>query len=421
MIHIKRVTETIRGESVDLLKLVIVDDERILLQGLVETYDWEEVGFKVVGFADSGEKALEVIKETKPDLVLSDIRMKRINGLMVMEEIMNILPDTTFIFMSAHRDFEYAQKACEMGAYTYLLKPVDDQKLMSTVKEVYDKCIKEKGSAREIEVLKRIVDDNEDLFINSAVRRYLVEDESEEKLVEVLTIAGIENLKNAYFVTIGVKWDITFKMVNPNDYYEMEHKLNSQVTDLLKKDYNVFNFKGEDDNWYIILLSQLRIDTAALTESLEDIKKKQTGIDFEISKEYADVTGMKKSYVDILQINEKAAGDDNQSYIGDYIEKAIIYINDNVHDEELSIVLVAAHVGLNPVYFGRLFKKVTNMTFKKYLIKQRMELAQQLIRCGENSIAYIGERVGIPNPSYFSQVFKQYTGVLPTEYKKECD
>ena len=72
------------GIIMKLLKLVIVDDEPILLQGLLHTYDWESMGFEVVGSASSGEQALEVIREVKPDVVLTDIRMKQITGLMVI-------------------------------------------------------------------------------------------------------------------------------------------------------------------------------------------------------------------------------------------------------------------------------------------------------------------------------------------------
>mgnify|MGYP002801533897 FL=1 len=70
-----------------LLKLVIVDDEPILLEGLIKTYDWKGMGFEVVGSARNGEQAIEIIKEKRPHVVLTDIRMKQISGLMVMEEI----------------------------------------------------------------------------------------------------------------------------------------------------------------------------------------------------------------------------------------------------------------------------------------------------------------------------------------------
>ena len=62
-----------------LLKLVIVDDEPILLEGLVKTYDWNGMGYEVVGFAQSGEQALKVIREKKPHVVLTDIRMKQMS------------------------------------------------------------------------------------------------------------------------------------------------------------------------------------------------------------------------------------------------------------------------------------------------------------------------------------------------------
>ena len=112
-----------------LLKLVIVDDEPILLQGLVKTYNWNEMGFEVAGQAQSGEQAIEVIKKVKPHVVLTDIRMKQVSGLMVMEEIQKTELDPVFIVLSAYRDFNYAQQACDLGAYAYLLKPIEEDKL----------------------------------------------------------------------------------------------------------------------------------------------------------------------------------------------------------------------------------------------------------------------------------------------------
>lgn len=100
-----------------LLKLIIVDDEPILLQGLHNTYDWNSMGFEVVGTAQSGEEAIKIIKKTRPHVVLTDIRMKQITGLMVMEEIQKEDIGCLFIVLSAYRDFEYAQTACELGAF----------------------------------------------------------------------------------------------------------------------------------------------------------------------------------------------------------------------------------------------------------------------------------------------------------------
>lgn len=110
----------------ELLKLVIVDDEPILLRGLLETYEWDKMGFEVVGTAQNGAAAIRVIQEKRPHVVLTDIRMRNITGLMVMEEIQKTGPETLFIVLSAYRDFEYAQQACELGAFAYLLKPIEE-------------------------------------------------------------------------------------------------------------------------------------------------------------------------------------------------------------------------------------------------------------------------------------------------------
>lgn len=100
---------------------------------------------------------------------------------------------------------------------------------------------------------------------------------------------------------------------------------------------------------------------------------------------------------------------------------AVAYIDAHLDDEELSIVSVAAYIYLNPVYFGRVFKNTFHMTFKKYLLQQRMEKAKRLLEEGDQSVGAICERVGIGNPSYFSHLFKQYTGKLPSEYRKDYE
>ena len=90
-----------------LLKLVIVDDEPILLQGLIKTYNWEEMGFEVVGSARNGEKAIEVIREKHPHVVLTDIRMKQISGLMVMEEIEKENPGLKGVLIKQYNSPDY--------------------------------------------------------------------------------------------------------------------------------------------------------------------------------------------------------------------------------------------------------------------------------------------------------------------------
>lgn len=122
-----------------------------------------------------------------------------------------------------------------------------------------------------------------------------------------------------------------------------------------------------------------------------------------------------------LKQRKQSADQDEIRYFKEYISAAVAYIEEHLDDEELSIVSVATHVYLNPVYFGRVFKNTFHMTFKRYLMQCRMEKAKRLLEEGKASIGNICEQVGISNPSYFSHLFKSYTGKLPSEYKKEYE
>ena len=122
-----------------------------------------------------------------------------------------------------------------------------------------------------------------------------------------------------------------------------------------------------------------------------------------------------------IELRQEEAGKNETSYFKEYMAEAVAYIEEHLQEEDLSIIATAAHVYLNPVYFGRIFKSTFHMTFKQYLVKKRMDKAKRMLEEGNTSVRTICEEVGISNPSYFSQLFKQYTGKLPSEYKKEYE
>ena len=122
-----------------------------------------------------------------------------------------------------------------------------------------------------------------------------------------------------------------------------------------------------------------------------------------------------------IELRQEEAGKNETGYFKEYMAEAVAYIEEHLQEEDLSIIATAAHVYLNPVYFGRIFKSTFHMTFKQYLVKKRMDKAKRMLEEGDTSIRTICEEVGISNPSYFSQLFKQYTGKLPSEYKKEYE
>jgi two-component system response regulator YesN len=110
-------------------KVVLVDDEKLIRQGLKAIVDWERYGFKVAGEAGNGREALLRYEELKPDLMVVDVRMPGMDGLHVIEKIRKTDAKCHFIILSGHAEFTYAQSAIAWGVNAYLLKPVDTEEI----------------------------------------------------------------------------------------------------------------------------------------------------------------------------------------------------------------------------------------------------------------------------------------------------
>lgn len=101
-------------------RAIVVDDETFTRKGLLQLMDWQACGFEIVGEADNGEDALELISRIHPDLVITDIRMPVLDGL---ELIRSVLEQSTehpaFIILSGYSDFAYAQQAIRYGVHDF--------------------------------------------------------------------------------------------------------------------------------------------------------------------------------------------------------------------------------------------------------------------------------------------------------------
>ncbi len=119
-----------------MLKVMIVDDEPTIIKGLSCLIDWEELGFCVSMTARSAEKALEMIEEERPNLIVTDVHMPKMNGIEFIEQARKKYPEINIIIISGYDEFEYAKKAIDFQIDGYLLKPVDEDELISVLKRV---------------------------------------------------------------------------------------------------------------------------------------------------------------------------------------------------------------------------------------------------------------------------------------------
>lgn len=119
--------------------IVIAEDEELFRRELAAATPWEELGFVLVGEAADGIEALDLVRERRPDALLADVRMPRLDGLGLVARIAAETPEEErpfAVLITGHSEFEYARSALRLGAFDYLLKPLDDAELAATMSKL---------------------------------------------------------------------------------------------------------------------------------------------------------------------------------------------------------------------------------------------------------------------------------------------
>lgn len=135
-------------------KVMIVDDELIILDKLRSIIDWRQYGCEVVAATNNSTEAFKLALNLKPDLIYSDICMPLVNGLELADLLKRELPQSLVILISGYDDFNYAQQAIEKGVFRYLLKPINLEVFIKVLKEAQQHLITLEHEIEEKERLK---------------------------------------------------------------------------------------------------------------------------------------------------------------------------------------------------------------------------------------------------------------------------
>lgn len=126
-----------------MLKVFLVEDETLIREGLRDRIPWEQYGFRFVGEAGDGEMALPLIRKTRPDVIITDIKMPFMDGLELSRIVKEEFPKTKILIVSGYDDFEYAREALTIGVDQYILKPVTRMNLRKVLEELKEKIEQE--------------------------------------------------------------------------------------------------------------------------------------------------------------------------------------------------------------------------------------------------------------------------------------
>jgi two-component system, response regulator YesN len=130
-------------EAIVLYKVLLVDDEPLIIEGMKALIPWEDYGLEVAGEACDGTHALKQLQESSFDIILTDIKMPKMTGLELITNCKELNNRTKFIVLSGYQEFEYIKKGLELGIENYLLKPVNEDELINTIENVIEKIKKD--------------------------------------------------------------------------------------------------------------------------------------------------------------------------------------------------------------------------------------------------------------------------------------
>ena len=244
-----------------MLKVLIVDDELAIREGMPYVIEWEKYGFKVAGQASNGQEALEKVEKLKPDLVISDIRMPVMDGLELIEKLCVSKSNVKTIILSGYDEFEYAKKAIEYNASGYLLKPVEEEELIELLTKV-------KSDIEAVSKSKKIYLHHMIRIMTAGLYTEGIEPQFEEENL-------LRNQNELYYLSIEIDEDdeTLFKTVRLSTEEELATEIISAVVDIIGKENDFCVQKTDKSTVSLVvcgdLLKSLKLDISKLTEKIQ--------------------------------------------------------------------------------------------------------------------------------------------------------
>lgn len=376
----------------NLLKLLIVDDEVLDREGLVEQIPWHDLHISEIQTAKNGFDALRKIKDFKPDILISDIKMPGLNGLELIKKVKIELPDIKVIFISGHDDFNFVQNALHLRAYNYILKPINTEELLNTMRIISKLCLDE--------IKEKYERNNLNFFL--AKGKILQNDEICEKYFDY---------KKALYMDKELE-----KCLYSLDKVRLEKIVDEFFDD-------VYSFDTTDRRYIIMaslnIISKLEMILSDMDESISNILNTQINL-WEKLLNYETITDIRnwikhifKIVIDYLKVKFESTNG-----------KIIIQIEEFVkmnYDKDISLKEIANKFYYSPNHLGLIIKEMLGKGFTEYLTAYRMEMASDFLKNPSIKIYEVAQKVSYKNVNAFINKFKEHFGITPKEFKKRYE
>jgi len=216
------------------LKVMIIDDEPKVREGLRTIIKWEEHGYSICGECADGIAGLELLDRLKPDLIMVDIRMPEMNGLEFIDKAKQQGCMAKFIILTGYSDFAYAKKAIQLNIHSYLLKPVEEEELIRDIDSIRDLIMEEREVTGYINsgkkysrdaALKMIITEDMEFENSAECTNAACLDREDTYQAALIDLRGKASLHNIDTIIKGIYSDLLNNKESRNPIFEIEGRI----------------------------------------------------------------------------------------------------------------------------------------------------------------------------------------------------
>jgi len=416
-------------------RLIIVDDEEDIREGLADLIDWPGLGFAVAAMFQDGKDAIRYIQEHGTDVVITDIKMTYVSGIELAQFVHKQNLPVKVVILSGYQEFALAREAIRYNVCHYLLKPTDIEEVSDVFRKIHEELDRDKMNREREQRNHQHVKTLRPLLMEQFFAHLLhggSPNRGTDYYKEQLRVLGLSpQAADKRCCLLEAEWSETSSSAGKRD---QDHRQAINVIVTKEREQIHYACIHKDDRRFFIIGN-------ALTDVSEELLQKKAehyflhiqgslsalpGLSVKLENlrlypNLAELIHSVRGPTEEAQIHESASDNVAEEAHGEermIIRQAKRYMEERF-DADPSMVDVADHVGLNPVYFSRLFKQETGQTYSDYCIDMRIKKAIQYLKDPRYKIYEIGYLVGYKNTKYFLKLFKRQTGLTPSEYRDQ--
>ena len=410
------------------MKVFLADDEVVVREGIRESFPWEESGYTLVGEAPDGEMALPMIRDTNPDIVITDIRMPFMDGIELCRILRAQMPWIAIIVLSGYDEFEYARQCIQLGVREYLVKPINSENLREALDKVSRQILDERKTLEHAASLRARIGNDEQLVKEKLIASLYSEDAAAEDSKGVLNhlqsmgcnvIAPYYAVVDAAFKPAGNGQDIAYELAESSG--GIMHASSTRTGSALL----VLGDTAEDaeERAYAFATSLVRELERCGCEEIRVGIGEIVGAPEEILRSFKTARHIRHILVERADEKSMILGTREMGEVSDesntpsVISEAKVYMSGHFTDPNLMLQDVAKAVGMSNSRFSTVFSQQTGQTFTEYLISLRLGKAKEMLRTTNIKSSQIARESGYNDSHYFSYIFKKNVGMTPSEYR----